>query len=304
MQPKLLSLPTAGHLSCGLAERAGWSIADLEHRHFPDGESYVRLLESVDGDEVAVTATLHPPNEALMDAYLAAETARDLGAERVGLIAPYLGYLRQDRRFKEGEGVTSRYVAGLISNAFDWLATVDPHLHRLDSLAEIYRIPALSIAAAEPIGEWVAENVDRPMLIGPDDESEQWVAEVADVAGAPHQILQKERVGDRTVQVDTDALPESSERTPVVMDDIISSGGTMIETVQRLRQKGLRSPVCVGIHGLFAENAYDELRKSGAETVVTTNTVAHPSNAIDVTGVIAEAVGAFESANEPVATGS
>lgn len=293
MQPKIVPLPTACHVIDGLRAAGDFDVLAVEHREFPDGESYVRLEEDIEGADIAVAASFHPPNAAIVDSFLAAETTRDLGARSVGLVAPYLAYLRQDDRFREGEGVTSRYVAKLLSEHFDWIATVDPHLHRLDSLDEIYAIPNLAIPSAPAIGDWLVDNVDRPLLIGPDDESEQWVASVAEVADAPHHILEKERLGDRRVEIDMEALPEGDHHTPVVMDDIISSGGTMIEAVKRLRERGLRSPVCIGIHGLFAENAFEELERAGAERIVTTNTVRHHSNGIDVTELMAEALRSY-----------
>ena len=110
---------------------------------------------------------------------------------QVGLVAPYLAYMRQDRRFKPGEAVTSREVAQLLSGAFDWLVTVDPHLHRYTSLAEIYRIPTHVTHAAPLISQWIKANVPRALVIGPDSESEQWVSAVASEAGAPFTVLRE-----------------------------------------------------------------------------------------------------------------
>ena len=111
-------------------------------RRFADGESYVRILSPVRGRAVAVVATLDRPDDKVLPLVFLAATARDLGAAAVGLVAPYLAYMRQDVRFRAGEGVTSSYFASLLSGAMDWLVTVDPHLHRRSNLGEIYRIPA------------------------------------------------------------------------------------------------------------------------------------------------------------------
>ena len=162
----------------------------------------------------------------------AAATARELGASRVGLVAPYLAYMRQDRRFKPGEAVTSRQVARLLSDAFDWLVTVDPHLHRYSSLADIYSIPTHVVHAAPLIAEWIKANVTNPLIIGPDSESEQWVAAVASDVGAPYSVLEKVRHGDRDVEIRLKDLEQWKGRTPVLVDDIISTGRTMIEAVR------------------------------------------------------------------------
>ena len=295
MRPTLLALPTGRRFADRLADAGGFGTLEVDHRHFPDGESYVRLPEGRQDDEVAVVASLHPPNTALIDAILAAETAREAGAVRVGLVAPYLAYLRQDDQFRDGEGVTSRYVADLVSARFDWLACVDPHLHRWDSLESIYSIPTWTVSAASATADWLDSNVERPVVIGPDDESAQWVEPTAGELDAPHAILSKERTGDRSVSIDAGDLSVVRENcTPIILDDIISSGGTMIEAVRRLRERGFEAPVCVGIHGLFADEAYDDLMAAGAREIVTTDTVEHHTNEIRVAGAVAEALRSVE----------
>jgi ribose-phosphate pyrophosphokinase len=184
----------------------------------------------------------------------AAATARELGAVQIGLVAPYLAYMRQDRRFKPGEAVTSRQTAELLSNAFDWLVTVDPHLHRYGPLSEIYRIPTHVIHAAPLISAWIKEHVMSLLIIGPDSESEQVVFAVAKDAGAPYSVLEKIRHGDRDVEISVKNLADLSGRTPVLVDDIISSGRTMIEGV-RLTSLGGAEPICIAVHSLFADNS-------------------------------------------------
>jgi ribose-phosphate pyrophosphokinase len=194
--------------------------------------------------------------------------------------------MRQDRRFKPDEAVTSRQVAHLLSDAFDWLVTVDPHLHRYASLAEIYSIPTRVIHAAPLISQWIRTNMSNPLIIGPDSESEQWVAAVAKDAVAPHSILEKTRLGDRTVEVRLGDLDRWKGRTPILVDDIISSGRTMIEAVRLLGAQGWPAPVCIAVHGLFADRSDELLARTGAR-VVTTTSVPHPSNAIDLTTALA-----------------
>jgi ribose-phosphate pyrophosphokinase len=163
--------------------------------------------------------------------------------------------MRQDRRFMPGEAITSRQVAHLLSEAFDWLVTVDPHLHRYGSLAEIYSIPTHVIHAAPLISQWIRMNVANPLIIGPDSESEQWVAAVAEDARAPHSVLEKTRRGDRRVEIKLRDLDRWKDRTPVLVDDIISSGQTMLEAVRLLAAQGWAAPVCIAVHGLFADQA-------------------------------------------------
>ena len=201
--------------------------------------------------------------------------------------------MRQDRRFHEGEATTSATFARLLSGASDWLVTVDPHLHRHASLGELYSIPATAVHASRLLSLWIREHVRLPLLIGPDAESRQWVADVAAAVDAPFMILEKVRHGDRDVDVAAPDLARWGDRTPVLVDDIISTGRTMIETVGHLRRTPLSPPVCVGVHAVFAGDAFRELIAAGAGLVVTSNTIPHSSNAIDVTALLASAVAAI-----------
>ena len=218
----------------------------------------------------------------------AAATARELGAVRIGLVAPYLCYLRQDQRFRPGEAVTSRLFARMVSGTFDWLVTIDPHLHRLAALDAAYTIPTRTLHAAPLIAEWITKNVQRPVLIGPDVESEQWVGAIAASCQAPHVVLEKRRHGDRSVEISIPDMASWDGRTPVLVDDIISSARTMIETVSRLTHCGMGTPVCIGVHGVFAAQAHEALR-SACPRIVTTNTILHQTNDIDVSPLLVDA---------------
>lgn len=207
MTPVILHLPDDAAFAAKVAsalQAESWMLA--LHR-FPDGESLVRLDIDVAGRDVVIVASLCRPDEKTLPLLFAADAARDLGASRVLLAAPYLAYLRQDKRFHPGEAVTSRTFAAVLSAAFDGVVTVDPHLHRYHALSEIYRVPAKAVQAAPSIAAWIRGHVERPLLIGPDSESAQWVEDVARGAGAPFIVLEKTRRDDRDVDV---SLPDAS----------------------------------------------------------------------------------------------
>jgi len=168
-----------------LASALGAKAQAIVHHIFPDGESYFRCEAAITGTPVAILANLSHPNNNTLSMLLLAQTLRDLGARSIGLVAPYLPYMRQDTRFKAGEGITSRYFANIISKHFDWLVTIDPHLHRYHSLGEIYTIPTVAAHATGLIADYISQHIERPLLIGPNCESEQWVATVATLASAP-----------------------------------------------------------------------------------------------------------------------
>jgi ribose-phosphate pyrophosphokinase len=238
---------------------------------------------------VILVCSLDGPDPKFLPLVFAADAARDIGAARVALVAPYLCYMRQDKRFRTGEAITSISFARLVSAAFDCLVTVDPHLHRYRSLAEIYSIPTAAVHSAAPIAGWIARNERDPLLIGPDIESEQWVGEVAGLIGAPYRVLRKERLGDRNVKITVPDIREFGERTPILIDDIVSSGRTMIEAARQLRAQGLRMPTCIAVHALLSAEACRSL-KDVAGKLVSTNAVVHDSNAIDISDLIATAV--------------
>jgi ribose-phosphate pyrophosphokinase len=260
-------------------------------RRFPDEEAYVRLDASCEQRDVVLLATLDRPDSKFLSVCFLADLVRELGAPRCVLVAPYLSYMRQDTRFKTGEAVTSRSFARLVSSTVDALVTVDPHLHRYASLADLYAIPTRIVHAAPLLADWIRAEVEDPFLVGPDSESEQWVADVAEQAGAPYLILAKTRRGDREVEVSVPDVERWSKRRPVIVDDIISTARTMTETVHHLTRAQLAAPVCVGVHAVFAADAYQTLRAAGADRVVTTDTIGHVSNGISVAGALVAALG-------------
>ncbi len=245
MNATILPLPGNEALAARLAVDLPAQRADLEIRHFPDGESYVRIGSPVTGTAVVLVAALDRPDDKLMPLMLVAATARELGARSVGLVAPYLPYLRQDRRFLPGEAVSVREFARLISARLDWVVTVDPHLHRLHGLEAVYSIPACSVTAAGRLAGWIRRHIVNPLLIGPDEESRQWVDGVARDATVPGVVLRKRRLGDMEVELELPDLSSFRGRVPVLVDDIISTGGTLIRATAVLRKAGFEAPYCL-----------------------------------------------------------
>ena len=181
-----------------------------------------------------------------------------------------------------------------MSRTFDWLVTADPHLHRYRALADIYAIPAKAIHAGPAIANWIKDNVSRPYLIGPDSESRQWVEAVALDCAAPWTVAEKMRSDDRAVSERPLAAPIPPDATPVLLDDIVSSGATMLETLRLL--KGGPSSIAIAIHGLCTADAEAALRMAGAK-LVTSNSVPNPWALIDIAPLIA--AGAAEFLNAP-----
>ena len=286
----VVAMPGSEQCAQRIAERLGVPQCRLESRRFPDGEIYLRLLDEVQGRHVAVVAQLRDPDPQLPGLLFLADALRGLGASGVGLVAPYLPYMRQDTRFQAGEAITSRSFARLVSDAFAWLVTMDPHLHRIASLDAIYDLRAVAVPSAPSIAAWVRTEVVQPHIVGPDVESEQWVSDVAARAGCSYSVLRKRRSGDRSVELTLPDLEDLRGRTPVLVDDIVSSGQTMATTVRKIAALGFAAPICIAVHPVFAGDAFAALQVAGAARVVSCNTLRHPTNAIDVTSPLAEAI--------------
>jgi ribose-phosphate pyrophosphokinase len=269
-----------------IAQGIDAEFGNFKLHRFPDGETYIRVLDDVKDKVAIVVCTLDRPDEKFLPLFFLCKLLKTLGAKAVWLVAPYLAYMRQDKMFHPGEAVSSEYFAALLSSFADRLFTIDPHLHRRHSMNEIYSIPCHILHAAPAISQWIKHNIPNALLIGPDSESEQWVSQVAKDAGAPFIVLEKIRLGDAEVKVSIPEVDRYKSHTPVLVDDIVSTAKTMIETVKHLRDAGMKPPICIGVHAVFAGNAYTELMQAGVESVITCNTIQHSSNQIDVSEMI------------------
>ena len=276
-------------LALQLASEASIGRGMLSWHRFPDGETLVRI-DTPPEEDVCILCTLADPDARTVPLLLTAAALRAQGARRVGLVAPYLAYMRQDTMFRPGEAVAARHFGSLLGQRFDWLVTVDPHLHRIHELGEVVSCPSLCLHAAPLLADWIRMNLAAPLLVGPDAESAQWVSAVAARAQAPWCNLRKRRHGDLdvSVAVPQEVLPDG--RTAVLVDDIIASGRTLVAAAQALKQRGFAAVHCVAVHGLFAGDAREVLRAGGISQVAVTNSIPQPESRIDLAALLADGV--------------
>lgn len=280
-------------LGIHFSEKLGGELAQYEARQFPDGETYLRVLSECENREMIILANLHIPNDKLLPIIFLCDVLREMGCQKITLITPYLPYMRQDIQFHSGEAVTSRFFARLLSQHIDHLITIDPHLHRYHSLSQIYACESTALQANPVIAHWVKQNIKHPLIVGPDSESEQWAADVANMIGCPFLILEKQRFGDKDVSVSAEYAEDFKGKTPVLIDDIISTGRTMIKTAEWLQKEGLSAPVCIGVHALFSDDALSAMQASCIERVLTCNTISHKTNEIDITELLINSYSSF-----------
>lgn len=272
-----------------LANKLHLEEGELIIKKFPDGECYVRINSTVKNKVVILFCTLNNPNQKILSLMFTAQTLKELGAKKIILVSPYLPYMRQDKRFKPGEAITSQLFAKFLSSWVDYLVTVDPHLHRIHHLSSIYSIPVLTLHAHEKIAQWIKENIKSPFLIGPDSESKQWVSEIAEQLKAPYIVCCKNRLSAREVKIDIPPFSSTTE-TLILMDDMISTGSSMMSILKQLSLQGHKG-ICLAVHPLLNKKTKNNLLASGAVAIITCNTISDSTNKINILDLIATNLG-------------
>lgn len=276
------------------ADAMGLPLAVVVRHRFPDGEVRLRLPDPLP-ERVVVWRGLHLPNEKLVELLLAARTARTLGARHLTLVTPYLAYMRQDMAFNPGEAVSQRIVGAFLADLFDAVITVDPHLHRVATLEEAIPVrDAIVLSGAPLLSDHIATQRHEVLLIGPDEESLQWVRQAAQRHGWPSGVCRKTRHGDREVDIELPDLPLAG-RAVVLMDDVASSGHTAAQAARGLLRAGAASVDVAVTHALFAHGAVDVLRAAGVREIWSTDAIPHASNAVSIVPAVVDALRALSA---------
>ena len=286
----IVSCSHGKHLAKKIANKLKKPYSELEVTHFPDSEIKLRFKEDVRRKIVVLVQSFYNNiNDCIIETLFAAETARDLGAKKVILVAPYFPYLRQDRRFNPGECISLQTIAKNIDEDFDEILIIDPHLHREKTLKHIFRIKSHKLTANPLIVEYIKKKIKNPVIIGPDWESYKWAQKVAENIECDFSIMEKNRISSRKVKVKLHKKIDIKNKNLVFIDDMISTGHTLLEAIKSMKRLGAKKVTCFAVHGILVENALQKLRKAGAE-VITTNTVPNKAAKIDVASLIAESL--------------
>ncbi len=275
------------HFARQLARALGEAVTRIAEHRFPDGETLLRVRSPVAPDAILVRS-LHDPNSKLVETLLAADALRRAGAQRVTLVAPYLPYMRQDMVFAPGEPVSQLVIANCLGQAFDRIVTVEPHLHRIQQLAEIFPCRATGVSSAPALAHWIQRTGGHPLIVGPDAESEAWVRAIADAAHLPWIVGQKERLSDHAVRIRFPTIPPCTRA--ILVDDIASSGFTLAVAAQGLLKHGVATVDAVVVHAIFAMGALTHIRAAGIRRIVSGDTIPHPTNAIRLAPLAAAAL--------------
>jgi len=286
---------SARALALKAATLANVRYVPVETKKFPDNEKYVRLLGEVEGEQVFVVQSMgHKPDEYLMEYFLLVETLKDLGAEKVIGIIPYFAYARQDQRFKPGEALSIKTVSRLIEFVgTDKLYTIDCHRHRVKEteFSQIIKIPVEDLSAMPLLADYVKNNysLENPVVIGPDAEAYEWARKAAEVLGCDYDVLEKKRITEREVVIRPCEINVSG-RDVLIVDDIISTGGTMVEAIKVLKRERARRIIVACTHPLLVEDALAKIYSTGVFDVIGTDTVWSPVSVVSVAPLIATVI--------------
>jgi ribose-phosphate pyrophosphokinase len=277
-----------------LAAACGLPALEIARHRFPDGELKLHLPVDAAGQlpaRAVLLRSLHQPNEKLIELLLAARSRAHLGVRHLTLVAPYLAYMRQDIAFHPGEAVSQRIVGPFLASLFDAVVTVDPHLHRVATLHEA--VPAartVVLSGAPLLADWIVQQRPGALLVGPDGESAQWVAQAAARHGLEHAVCTKERHGDRSVTIHLPPVAVQG-RAVVLLDDMASTGHTLAQAARLLLQDGAASVDVAVTHALIDAEALAALHAAGVGEFWSTDCVAHPTNAVAMAVELARGVG-------------
>ncbi len=265
--------------------------ADLlvaEVRAFADGELHVRVPEGVAGEEVVLVQTTYP-NDKLLELFLLQDALVDAAPARVSIVVPYFGYGRQDKGFQPGEAISSRAVAKRVEIGADALLTVDVHN---DRVMDYFEIPALNITGMPALARRF-KDLGIEMVLAPDENAARHAETVGRLIKTPWDYLKKERLDSWTVETEGKALRVQDRRVAIV-DDVVSTGGTMVSAARIVQEQGSRGVVAGCVHGLFVGGAKERLKTF--DEVVATDTVSSEYSAVSVAPEIARGLQKLSSA--------
>ena len=294
-RPVVIGGSQGEHIAVQLTRLIKADLLGIELQKFPDGETYVRVLGDVSGKRVIYVNSLQrDPNESLIETFLTLDALKDLGAKEVYAVLPYMAYARQDERFKPGEAVSIATVAKLFRALnLDGVYTVDMHLHRITDPTAFFGAKFRNLTGVRELAKYVKRHYvlpgGRAVVVGPDEEAEQWARVMAEELGLEYAVLEKKRLSATEVRVEARGA-NVKDKTAIIVDDIISTGGTIIEAVKLLRSLGCGDVIVTCVHPILVGRAYPKLEQLGLLDLVGTDTVLSPISKVPIAPAIAGAL--------------
>lgn len=281
-----------GSASQALASQVAIELNDklcsVETRKFPDGERYFRIKDDIPEDEkvIIVQSTGYPQDENMMELFFMLDTLNDMNITDITLVSPYLGYSRQERRFKEVECISAKATAKLIQT-MGVKRLVSINLHE-ESICDLYDIPAENLSAMPAIAEHIKNTFEvKPVILAPDKGAMNFAKEIASILKTEYDYLEKVRLSPEVVETKTKNISVEGKQV-VIIDDIISTGGTIVNAINILKEQGAESVDVICVHPVLVNDAVLKINSAGAHSVQGTNTLKSEVAYISVAKTIAD----------------
>lgn len=259
-------------------------LVDTISKRFPDNELYVRIQEDITGKDVVIVQTTYPdPN--IIELFLLQNAAKEAGAKKVTVVIPYYGYARQDTKFQDGEAISAKALANLISMNADKVITVDPHK---EYILDFFSTAAYSCSAVPEIAKYLTgKKID--MILAPDKGAIDRAKKASEIIGCDFDYMEKTRIDGTTVEIKPKNLDVQNKNVAII-DDIISTGGTMAKSINQLKKQGSKKVFVACTHGLFADNAIKKLLTSGCDEIISTDTIISDFSKVKIAPQIAKLI--------------
>ena len=251
-------------------------------KRFPDDELYVRILDDISGEDVIIVQTTYPDSN-IVELFLLQDAAKEAGANEITVVIPYLGYGRQDKKFEAGEPISAKAIATLISLRANKIITVDPHKERI---LDFFTVPAFSCSAIPQIAAYL-KNKNIDLVLAPDKGALDRTKKASKIMGCDFDHMEKTRIDGTTVEIKTKSLNVKDKKVAII-DDIISTGGTMAQSIKELKKQGAKQVFVACTHGLFAGEAVKKISSAGCNEIISTDTIKSDFSKVRIAPCIAE----------------
>ena len=261
----------------GLSKELRTPLAKTISKRFPDDELYLRILDDISGEEVIIVQTTYPDKN-IVELFLLQDAVKEAGAKKVTVFIPYFGYARQDKKFEKGEPISAKAIARLISLNADRVITVDPHK---EHILDFFTVKTHSCSAVSALAEFLKKK-DVDMVLAPDKGALDRAKKASKIIGCDFDYMEKTRVDGETVKIKPKNL-EVLDKNVAIIDDIISTGGTMAKSIKELKKHGAKKIFVACTHGLFAGDAVKKLIDSGCDEIISTDTISSAYSKVKIT---------------------
>ena len=273
-------------LAAKIAKELKCPLIPIETKRFPDGERYIRIKGDVDDEVIVVQSTGYPQDENLMELFLILKNLKSMGVKKINVIIPYFGYGRQERRFKNGEAVSAAIIAELLEAAgADEIFCINLHE---ENIKEFFHIPVHNLSAMKPIADYIKENLNNPVIVAPDKGAFGFAKEIAEILGCEYDYLEKRRLSPEVVETKPKNMDVKGKEA-VIIDDIISTGGTIVNAAKILKEHGATKVVVSCVHPVLVEDALLKIFAADVDDVIATDTLRSDVSLISVAQLVAEA---------------